>query len=222
MIRVVLAEDHFLVREGTRQLLESTREVEVVAAVDNPDDLLVAVAEHQPNVAIVDIRMPPTHQTEGIDAALRIRAEHSDVGVVILSQHANAMYALELFREGTEGLAYLLKDRVGDVAELLRAVKEVMARGSVVDPKVVDGLVNRKRRLSESMLDTLTTRELDELAAMAQGMSNQAVADSLFVSQSAIEKHINSIFIKLGLSPDETDTHRRVAAVLAYLQDRES
>ncbi len=220
MIRAVLAEDHFLVREGTRQLLESTGEVEVVASVDNPRDLLAALADERPHVAIVDIRMPPTHQTEGIDAAHRIRSAHPGVGIVILSQHANAMYALDLFKDGTEGLAYLLKDRVGDVAELLRAIREVIDGGSVIDPKVVDGLVNRRRRLSESMLDTLTARELDVLAEMAQGKSNQAVADALYVSQSAVEKHINSIFVKLGLSPDESDTHRRVAAVLAYLRDR--
>lgn len=221
MIRVVLAEDHFLVREGTRRLLESTGMIEVAAAVDNPDELLAAIRLLEPDVAIVDIRMPPTHQTEGIEAAHLIRSSHPDVGIVILSQHSNPMYALDLFRDGTDGLAYLLKDRVGDVKELLRAITRVAEGGSVVDPKVVDGLVNRRRRLSESMLDTLTPRELDVLAEMAQGKSNGAVADSLFISQSAVEKHINSIFVKLGLSQEEAETHRRVAAVLAYLKDRE-
>lgn len=220
MIRVIIAEDHYLVREGTRQLLEGSGEVEVVAAVDNPSDLLDAVGRLEPDAVVVDIRMPPTHQTEGIEAAHEIRAANPDTGIVVLSQHATSMYALELFRDGTEGMAYLLKDRVGDVYELLRALRAVIAGGSVIDPAVVEGLVTRKRQLSESMLDTLTDRELDVLGEMAQGKSNAAVAEALFVSQSAVEKHINSIFVKLGLSPDGTATHRRVAAVLAYLRER--
>lgn len=218
-LRVVIAEDHYLVREGTRQLLESSGQVEVVAAVENADTLVDAVERLRPDAILVDIRMPPTHQTEGIQAAHAIRAAHPDIGVVILSQHVNPLYAFEAFREGTAGLAYLLKDRVGDVDELLGALRRVVAGDSVIDPKVVDGLLNRGAKLGGgSLLSTLSPRELEVLAEMAQGKSNPAIAGSLFISRSAVEKHINAIFAKLTLSPDETDTHRRVAAVLAFLQ----
>ncbi len=221
MMRVVLAEDHYLVREGTRQLLESSGEVEVIAAVDSVGPLLDAVELHAPDAVVTDIRMPPDHQTEGIEAAHMIRARHPTIGVVVLSQHINSLYAFELFREGTDGIAYLLKDRVGDLDELLRALREVISGGSVIDPLVVEGLLARRQTLAGSALDTLTRRELDVLALMAQGRSNTAIAEGLFVSQSAVEKHINSIFAKLMLSPDESDTHRRVAAVLAYLRSQD-
>ena len=218
MIRVVIAEDHYLVREGTRRLLESSGEVQVVAAVGDADAVVEAVERLVPDAAVVDIRMPPTHKKEGIEAALRIRREHPDVGILVLSQHADSLYAFELFQAGTAGLAYLLKDRVGDLDELVRALEAVTTGGSVIDPIVVEGLLARQSRLSGSQIGWLTDREKDVLREMAQGKSNAAIADTLFVSQSAVEKHINSIFAKLSLSPGETDVHRRVAAVLAYLR----
>lgn len=221
MIRVIIAEDHYLVREGTRQLLESSGEVEVVEAVGSADELLEAVGRCAPDAVVTDIRMPPEHQTEGIEAAHSIRSSHPDVGVVVLSQYVNSLYAFELFREGTSGFAYLLKDRVGDLSELLRAIHEVIAGGSVIDPLVVEGLLARRQSLAGSALDTLTAREVDVLAQMAQGRSNGGIAETLFISQSAVEKHINSIFAKLALSPEETDTHRRVAAVLAFLRNQD-
>ncbi|MDH3247870.1 MAG: response regulator transcription factor [Acidimicrobiia bacterium] len=217
VIRVAIADDHYLVREGTGRLLEASGAVEVVASVEDGIQLRDAVDRFAPDAVVVDIRMPPTHQMEGIEAAHDIRAKHEGVGVVVLSQHANSLYAFELFKDGTEGLAYLLKDRVGDLDELLRALREVVAGGSVIDPLVVEGLLNRQRTNSDRLLDTLTPRELDVLAAMAEGRSNASIRESLFISQSAVEKHINSIFAKLALSPDESDTHRRVSAVLTFL-----
>jgi DNA-binding NarL/FixJ family response regulator len=219
MIRVVLAEDHYLVREGTRRLLESSGDVEVVAAVEDTVALLMAVEHLHPDAVITDIRMPPDHQMEGIEAAHTIRDRYPEIGVVVLSQYATSRYAFELFRDGTTGMAYLLKDRVGDVDELLRALGQVTTGGSVVDPQVVEGLMRRRQRLAGSLLDTLTERERDVLARMAEGESNAAIAESLFISLSAVEKHINAIFAKLALSPDETERHRRVAAVLTFLRD---
>ncbi len=221
MIRVIIADDHYLVREGTRQLLEASGDVEVLATVEDGIQLRDAVDRMQPDAVLVDIRMPPTHQMEGIDASRDIRARHPDVGVVVLSQHANSLYAFELFKDGTAGLAYLLKDRVGDLDELLRALREVTAGGSVIDPLVVEGLLNRQRAGPDRLLATLTDRERDVLGAMAEGRSNAAIGERLFISNSAVEKHINSIFAKLGLSPGESETHRRVAAVLAFLGDRD-
>ncbi|HEX6208013.1 MAG TPA: response regulator transcription factor [Actinomycetota bacterium] len=220
-LRVVIAEDHYLVREGTRGLLESSGEVEVAAAVEDAPSLLDAVERLHPDVVLVDIRMPPTHQTEGIDAARRIRAAHPEVGVVVLSQHVSSHYAFELFRDGTSGLAYLLKDRVGDLDELLAALRSVADGGSVIDPLVVERLLAQGERLSGTGLSELSPREMEVLAKMAEGKSNTAIAGALFVSQSAVEKHINSIFAKLGLSVDEGETHRRVAAVLAFLRSRD-
>ncbi|MFP5332689.1 MAG: response regulator [Acidimicrobiia bacterium] len=217
-MNVVIADDHYLVREGTRRLLESSGAVTVVAAVENADQLVESVDRLAPDAVIADIRMPPNHQMEGIEAAHRLRAGHPDLGIVILSQHANPMYAFELFRDGTAGLAYLLKDRVGDLDELLRALREVTSGGSVIDPTVVEGLLGRERHAGRRLLDTLTDRETEVLAAMAEGRSNSAIGEALFISQSAVEKHINSIFAKLGLSPDASETHRRVAAVLAFLR----
>ncbi len=221
MIEAIVADDHYLVREGTRRLLEASGEVKVVAAVEDGDQLRGAVARLSPDVVIVDIRMPPDHQMEGIHVAHEIRAKHPAVGVVVLSQHANSLYALELFKHGTEGLAYLLKDRVGELDELLRALREVIRGGSVIDPMVVEALLNRQVSSSDRLLDRLTPREAEVLAAMAGGSSNLSIAESLFISQSAVEKHINAIFAKLGLAPQETETHRRVAAVLTYLRARD-
>jgi DNA-binding NarL/FixJ family response regulator len=222
LIEVVIADDHYLVREGTRRLLEASGEVTVVASVEDGDQLRAAVARLSPDAVIVDIRMPPDHQMEGIHAAQEIRVNHPAVGVVVLSQHANSLYALELFKDGTQGLAYLLKDRVGDLGELLRALREVVAGGSVIDPVVVEALLHRQTDTSVRLLDRLTNREGEVLAAMAAGSSNAAIAGALFLSQSAVEKHINSIFAKLGLSPEETAMHRRVAAVLTFLDSRET
>jgi DNA-binding NarL/FixJ family response regulator len=220
-MKVVIAEDHYLVREGTRRLLESSGEVEVVAAVENAGALLDAVERLRPDAVITDIRMPPGNQTEGIEAAHQIRAGHPNVGVVVLSQYVNSLYAFELFRDGTAGLAYLLKDRVGDLDELLRALHDVVKGGSVIDPQVVEGLLARRQQPAASLLETLTSREIEVLGEMAQGKSNAAITDSLFISQSAVEKHINSIFAKLGLSAEDGAQHRRVAAVLAFLRNQD-
>lgn len=218
MIRVIIADDHYLVREGTRQLLEASGEIEVLATVEDGIQLRDAVDRMDPDAVLVDIRMPPTHQMEGIEASHEIRAKHPNVGVVVLSQHANSLYAFELFKDGTAGMAYLLKDRVGDLAELLRALREVVSGGSVIDPLVVEGLLRRQQADAGRLLDTLTDREREVLGVMSQGRSNAAIAETLFISNSAVEKHINSIFAKLGLSPREAETHRRVAAVLAFLR----
>ena len=217
-LRVVIAEDNYLVREGTRRLLEDSGEVVVVAAVGVPDELLEAVDRLLPDAVLTDIRMPPDHDIEGIQAAHQIRARHPQVGVVVLSQFADAAYAFLLLKNGTAGLAYLLKERVGDRAELLRALMETIAGRSVIDPVVVEALLARQGRLAHSPLATLTVRETDVLREMAQGKTNAAVAESLSVSESAVEKYGNAIFSKLGLS-EEPQVHRRVAAVLAFLRE---
>lgn len=214
-LRVVIAEDHYLMREGLRELLEGTGSVEVVAAVDRAPELLAVVDDAGPDAVLTDIRMPPRHSTEGIQAARQIRARHPEVGVVVLSQYADPLYALDLFRDGTAGLAYLLKDRIGEVDELLRALREVRSGGSVIDPKVVERLLARGARRPQGGV-ALTRREREVLAEMANGRNNAGIARALVLSQSAVEKHVNSIFSKLGLTEAE-DTHRRVAAVLAYL-----
>jgi DNA-binding NarL/FixJ family response regulator len=218
-VKVVIADDHYLVREGTRRLLESSGAVEVLAALENSEALLDAVDRLRPDAVITDIRMPPTNQMEGIEAAHQIRARHPEVGVVVLSQYVNSLYAFELFREGTDGLAYLLKDRVGELEELLRALREVATGGSVIDPKVVEGLLSRRQEPAHSLLESLTPRELEVLSEMAQGKSNAAISDSLYISPSAVEKHINAIFAKLTLSAEDGAQHRRVAAVLTFLRN---
>jgi DNA-binding NarL/FixJ family response regulator len=217
-LRIVIAEDHYLVREGVRALLEDSGEVEVVAAVSTAVELLDAVATLAPDAVLTDIRMPPRHHTEGIEAAHRIRAEHPGVGVVVLSQHAEESYAFALLKHGTSGLAYLLKDRIGDLDELLRALREVCAGRSALDPRVVDALVERRSRRARSGLDELTPRELDVLREMARGKTNSGIAEALFLSESAVEKHVSAIFGKLGQAR-EPHVHRRVAAVLAFLQE---
>jgi len=219
-VKVVIADDHYLVREGTRRLLETSGEVEVVAGVESPAALLDAVDRLHPETVITDIRMPPTHQMEGIEAAREIRSRHPDVGVVVLSQYVNPLYAFELFRDGTNGLAYLLKDRVGELDELVRALREVARGGSVIDPKVVEGLLGRRQEPARSLLETLSSREMDVLSEMAQGKSNAAIAETLFISPSAVEKHINAIFAKLMLSAEDGAQHRRVAAVLTFLRNQ--
>ncbi|MER6947310.1 response regulator transcription factor [Nonomuraea sp. NPDC000554] len=216
-IRAVVADDHYLVREGTRQLLETSGEVAVVGAVGDADELLDAVRRLGPDVVVTDIRMPGgdwRQGFEGIDAAHRVHADHPGVGVVVLSQYSDALFAVELFKHGTAGFAYLLKDRVGDLDELLGAIRAVASGGSVIDPKVVEGLL--ARRDVRGQQEGLTARERDVLREMAHGRSNGAIARALHLSVSSVEKNVNSIFTKLGLETS-ADVHRRVAAVLAYL-----
>jgi len=217
-LRVVFAEDNYLVREGTSALLGSVEDLDLVATATDLDSLLTAVEEHRPGAVLTDIRMPPTNTTEGIEAARRIRAEHPDIGVVVLSQYAEEDYAYELLRDGAAGLGYLLKERVADVDELVRALQEVARGGSVLDPKVVEGLVARKERLARSPMGQLTDREQEVLTHMAQGQNNAAIAKALFLTERAVEKHINSLFHKLSLT-EEADVHRRVMAVLAFLRE---
>jgi DNA-binding NarL/FixJ family response regulator len=217
-LRIVFAEDDYLVREGTAALLADVGDVEVVAAVADRDGLLAAVQEHGPDAVLTDIRMPPTKTTEGIDAARRIREEHPKTGVVVLSQYAEEEYAYELLKDGAEGLGYLLKERVADVEEIVRALRDVAAGGSVLDPKVVEGLVARRDREARSPLAHLTDREREVLSLMAEGKNNAAIAASLYLTERAVEKHINSLFHKLGLS-EEPNVHRRVMAVLTFLRE---
>ena len=221
VLRIVFAEDDYLVREGTAALLGEVEDIEVVAAVADRDALIGAVEEHRPDAVLTDIRMPPTKTTEGIDAARRIRAEHPDTGVVVLSQYAEEDYAYELLKDGAEGLGYLLKERVADVEDIVRALHDVAAGGSVLDPKVVEGLVARRDREARSPLAHLTEREREVLSLMAEGKNNAAIAASLYLTERAIEKHINSLFHKLGLS-EEPNVHRRVMAVLTFLREGQS
>src|ERR671938_761086 len=207
-LRAVIAEDNYLVREGTRRLLEDSGDAQVLAAVGTAIELLDAVARLRPQAVLTDIRMPPGHHTEGITAAHAIRAGHPEVGVVVLSQHADEAYAFQLFQHGTAGLAYLLKERVGDLDELLRALKEVVAGRSVIDSQIVELLVAHRVRVADSPVSRLSPRELDVVREMAQGKSNAAIAQALVLSESAVEKHVNAIFAKLGLS-EEPHVHRR-------------
>jgi DNA-binding NarL/FixJ family response regulator len=216
---VIIAEDNYLVREGTRRLLEEFGDVEVVATVGNAVELHDAVRRFTPDAVLTDIRMPPGHHMEGIVAAHAIRAGYPGIGVAVLSQHNDSSYAFALLRNGTAGLAYLLKDRLDDVEELVRTLREVAAGGSVIDPMVIDALVARQRRSTRSPLATLTTREFDVLREMAQGRTNAGIEAALHVSTSTVEKHVNAIFAKLGIA--EEPVHRRVAAVLTYLRDRD-
>ncbi len=215
---VVLAEDSFIVREGIRMLLESTEEVDLVAAVEDYDELMTAVEDSQPDVVITDIRMPPTRTDEGIRAALEIRESRPETGVVVLSQYAEPGYVLALFEHGTAGLAYLLKERVGDLDELLAAVGQVAQGGSVIDPKVVEVLVAARATRGRSKLDRLTAREQEVLKHVAEGKTNAAIARDLYLSERAVEKHINSIFTKLDLS-FEADVNKRVRAVVLWLAE---
>jgi DNA-binding NarL/FixJ family response regulator len=216
-LRVAIADDHYLVREGVERALQTTAGIEVVAAVGRAEELEDAVARLSPDVVITDIRMPPGHRTEGIEAAHRIRARHPATGVVVLSQYAEAAYALDLLRDGAAGLAYLLKERIGEPDQLIHAVREVARGGSVIDPDVVAALVRSNAR-QQSPVSRLTERERDVLEGMAQGRTNGAIATRIHLSESSVEKYATSIFAKLDLT-DEPETHRRVAAVLAYLRD---
>jgi DNA-binding NarL/FixJ family response regulator len=220
MIRVVFAEDNYLVREGTAALLQNSGSVDLVGTAASFDELLAQVEETSPEAVLTDIRMPPTNTTEGIDAAKRIRQEHPNVGVVVLSQFAEEEYAYELLKDGAAGLGYLLKERVSDLDEVVRALNEVSKGGSVLDPKVVEALVSAKEKMAHSPLATVTDREREVLELMAQGKNNASVAKALFLTERAVEKHINSLFHKLGLT-EEHDVHRRVMAVLAFLRESE-
>jgi DNA-binding NarL/FixJ family response regulator len=215
-LRVVFADDNFLVREGISALLTEAEEIDLVATVVDPEALLRAVAEHQPDAVLTDIRMPPTFTTEGIDAAKRIRAGHPSIGVVVLSQYVEEEYAFDLLSEGVAGLGYLLKERVSQLDELVRALYDVARGGSVLDPRVVEGLLARKAEES-SALHLLTGREREVLQEMAAGRSNAATSKALFMSERAVEKHVSAVFQKLGLA-DESDVNRRVMAVLAFLE----
>ena len=217
-IRLVLAEDNYLVREGVRQLIDSQPDLEIAAVCTDLDSLLAAVEQHHPDVVLTDIRMPPTGTDEGIRAAEKLRQEHPKTGVVILSQYADPDYALSLLEKGATGRAYLLKERVSDIEQLTNAIREVARGGSVIDPKVVEGLVAAKARRPQSPLAELTPREREVLGLMAEGKNNAAIANRLFLTERAVEKHINSIFSKLGLS-EEKDTHRRVRAALLFLAE---
>jgi len=215
-IRVILAEDNYLVREGLARLLEAQDGIELVATCGDLDELLAIVESEKPDVVVTDIRMPPTGTDEGVRAANDLRSRAPGTGVVVLSQFVEPGYALALLEHGSEGRAYLLKERVSDIDQLRHAIDEVARGGSVIDPKVVDELVRARSRADRSPLEHLTPREREVLGEMASGKSNAAIAASLILSERAVEKHINSIFSKLHLV-EEADVNRRVKAVLLYL-----
>jgi DNA-binding NarL/FixJ family response regulator len=212
-VRVVIAEDSVLLREGLVRLLTDAG-LEVVVAVDDAEQLLRAVDEHRPDICVVDIRMPPTHTDEGVRAALVIRAQYPGVAVLMLSQYVEERYATDLIASDTRGFGYLLKDRVADVAEFVEAVQRVADGGTALDPEVVSQLLVRSRRVDP--LGGLTPRETAVISLMAEGRSNAGIAAELTVTEGAVEKHVSSIFTKLGLPPTEQD-HRRVLAVLRWL-----
>jgi DNA-binding NarL/FixJ family response regulator len=217
-IRVVLADDHYLVREGVRRLLETHPEIEVAAVCGDLDSLLAAVETEHPDVVLTDIRMPPKGIDEGIQAAERLREDHPEVGVVVLSQYSEPRYALALLGAGTARRAYLLKERVDDLTQLVGAITAVAEGGSVIDPKVVEALVTANAGAETSPLRKLTAREQDVLRAMAEGKNNAAIAEALFLTERSVEKVIHSIFLKLGIG-FEPSVHRRVKAVLLYLAE---
>ena len=215
-LRVVLAEDNYLVREGVGKLIDLEDDLEVVAVCADYPSLVKAVDQEVPDVVVTDIRMPPTGTDEGIRAANELRGRYPDMGVVVLSQYSEPAYALQFLESGSKGRAYLLKERISDIGQLASAIREVARGGSVIDPEVVDKLVTARSKGARSPLRALTPREVEVLGEMAQGKNNAAVAASLVLSERAVEKHINSIFFKLGLT-EEPDVHRRVKAVLLFL-----
>ncbi|HEX6585217.1 MAG TPA: response regulator transcription factor [Solirubrobacterales bacterium] len=219
-IRVVLAEDHYIVREGIRRLLETQPDVEIAAVCDDLDSLLAAVEAEKPDVVVTDIRMPPGHADEGIQAAAHLRETDPETGVVVLSQYATPSYALALLESGSAGRSYLLKERVQDVEQLVSAIRTVAEGGSVIDPKVVEALVAENARGEGSPIKQLTPRERDVLREMAAGKSNAAIGESLFLAERSVEKVIHSIFLKLGLSW-EASVHKRVKAVILYLGEND-
>lgn len=218
-VRIVMAEDSLLVREGIRNVLSAQPDFEVVAVCDDLPSLLAAVDEHEPDVVVTDVRMPPGNADEGIQAATQLRTTHPTTAVLVLSQYAEPEYALPLLAEGSNGRAYLLKERLSDPDQLAAAVRTVAAGGSVIDPQIVDVLVAARAAQPKSPLDRLTPRESEVLAEVAQGKNNAAVGAALFLTERAVEKHINSLFQKLDLT-DEPDVNRRVKAVLLYLAEQ--
>lgn len=220
MIRLILADDSFLVRRGLRAVVEAEPELDLVGECHDLASLLAAVDTATPDVVITDIRMPPTATDEGIQAAARLRCSHPTVGVVVLSQYVDSRYVLDYLRDGTARRAYLLKETVYDPSQLLAAVQAVVVGGSMIDPKVMEALVSASVRQRESPLASLTSRERHVLAHMAHACDNQAIAQILSLSVRAVERHINAIFAKLGLA-QETDVHRRVKAVLLFLADEQ-
>ena len=217
-IRLVLAEDNYLVREGVRRLLDGEPAVEIVAVCGDLESLLQAVAREAPDVVVTDVRMPPGHSDEGIQAARRLRETNPGLGVVVLSQYANATYALALLDTGSAGRAYILKEHVHDLDQLLAAIRAVAAGGSLIDPKVVEGLVAERTRAKASPLNDLTPREREVLRKMAEGRNNAAIGEDLVVTERSVEKAINSIFMKLGLTW-ESAVNKRVKAVILYLAE---
>lgn len=218
VLRVAVAEDNFLLLEGLVRLLETQAEIEVVAAYEDFDRLVAGIAEVSPDVLVTDIRMPPTGTDEGIRAAKLLRTTNPEIGVVVLSQYVEPDYALELLDAGSDRRAYLLKERVSDIDALVQAIAAVAAGGSVIDPRVVEALVAARSKRT-SALEFLTPRESEVLAEMALGRNNAGIGTALGLSERAVEKHINSLFAKLGLSV-EPDVHRRVKAVLLHLAER--
>jgi DNA-binding NarL/FixJ family response regulator len=217
-IRVVLGEDSLIVREGVQQLLGSDSDIEVVAAVGDLDSLREACERTAPDVVVTDIRMPPTLTDEGIRLAAELRETHPDVGVVVLSQYSDPVYALALLEHGSDRRAYLLKERIHNRAELTAAIRAVADNGSMVDARIVDGLVRARTVAERSPINELTAREREVLSEIAQGRSNSAIAESLFLTKRAVEKHINAIFLKLGLA-DAEDVSKRVQAALMLLAE---
>ena len=214
MIRVVLGDDSFLAREGVARVLDGIEDVALVAACGDLDDLRSTVERAKPDVVVTDIRMPPTNTDEGIRFASELRASHPEVGVVVLSQHAEPAYAMKLFEDGSSQRAYLLKERVKDEDELARALREVVAGRSLVDPRIVDKLVSA--RLNDPGVEKLTPREREILSMIAEGRSNTSIAETLDITKRAVERHINAIFLKLDLG-EASDVNRRVKAALLYL-----
>ena len=211
----MLGEDTYLVREGLVRLIETREELRLAGAAADQPSLIAAIEEHEPDVVLTDIRMPPTHTDEGLQVAAWVRQNRPRMGVVVLSQYVEPEYAVALLEHGTAVRAYLLKERVSDVGDLLRAIQTVAAGGSVIDPRVVEALVAARSR-ARSPLDDLSPREREVLARVAEGLNNAAIGSALFLTERAVEKHINSIFSKLGLS-EEVDVHRRVKAALLFL-----
>jgi DNA-binding NarL/FixJ family response regulator len=220
-IRVALAEDTFIVREGIEQVLAAAAEIDVVASCEDMPSLLEAVDRDPPDVVLTDIRMPPGDSDEGLQIAARLRDSHPDVGVVVLSQHSDPGFALRLLDSGSDGRAYLLKERISDRSQLVSAIEAVAAGGSFIDPKVVEGLVAAKARTENSPLSEMTPREMEVLSAVAEGKSNAAIAAELVLTKRAVEKHINAIFLKLGLTyaPDSEGIAKRVRATLIFLAE---
>jgi DNA-binding NarL/FixJ family response regulator len=217
-VSIAVADDSLIVREGIAQLLAENPDIDVVASCQDLDSLIAAVDDERPDVVVTDIRMPPTHTDEGIRLAALLRERHPDVGVVVLSNYAEAGFALALLESGSEGRAYLLKERIHSRTQLAAAIQSVAAGGSVMDPKIVEPLVTAKSRAVRSPLAELTAREREVLSEIAQGKSNAAIADSLVLSKRAVEKHINSIFLKLGLGFAD-DVSKRVKATLMFLSE---